>query len=80
MRNLRQGLASRLWDGSVAGVGRASFRAALCGALLLVKVAATARHDRLDETQLAPISPDCKREAHRVEDGNHLARRRKVAL
>lgn len=84
MHNLRQGLASRfMWDGSVAGVWgkRHSRRARLGrrGAPLLVKVAATARHDRLDEAQLAPISPDCKREAHRVEDGEHLARGRKVA-
>ena len=44
------------------------------GAPLLVKVAATTRHDCLDEAQLAPISTDCKSESHRVQDGKHLPR------
>ena len=41
---------------------------------LLLEVAASARHDRLDEMQLAPISPDGKGEAQRVEAREALRR------
>ena len=59
-------------DGSTKGVLLVAACLLTYSLTLAPGAASAARDDRLHEAQLAPVSQDRKREAHRVERGERL--------